>query len=113
MRQVERAGTIARRSGPAGACVSARLEKLRRERSGQSRVGLCLVLGGALGNLVDRFARGAVTDFIDFYFGSYHFHTFNLADSGITIGIVLIAWEAIFSQRSSTDRDLHPAEPPA
>jgi signal peptidase II len=76
-------------------------------------VALGLIVGGAIGNLIDRIAAGAVTDFIDFYFGSYHFHTFNLADSGITIGIVLIAWEAIFAQRGSADRDLRPAEPPA
>ncbi len=51
---------------------------------------LALVLGGAVGNLMDRIARGAVTDFVDFYFGTYHWHTFNVADSAITIGIGLM-----------------------
>lgn len=51
---------------------------------------LGLILGGAVGNLADRIASGAVTDFVDFYFGTYHWHTFNVADSAITIGIVLM-----------------------
>ncbi len=60
---------------------------------------LALVLGGAVGNLIDRISAGAVTDFIDFYFGSYHWHTFNIADSAITIGIVLIAWDSLRPRR--------------
>ena len=58
---------------------------------------LALILGGAVGNLLDRIAAGAVTDFIDVYVRSYHWHTFNVADSAITIGIVLMAldlWRA-------------------
>lgn len=55
---------------------------------------LGLVLGGAVGNLLDRIAAGAVTDFVDFYVGTYHWHTFNVADSAITIGLVLMAWDA-------------------
>ena len=58
-------------------------------------VALALVLGGAVGNLVDRIAGGAVTDFIDVYWRSYHWHTFNVADSAITIGLVLMAWDAL------------------
>jgi len=53
-------------------------------------VALALVLGGAIGNLIDRLASGGVTDFIDFYLGRYHWHTFNVADSAITIGIALM-----------------------
>jgi signal peptidase II len=56
---------------------------------------LALVLGGAVGNLVDRLAAGGVTDFIDFYIGAWHWHTFNVADSAITIGLVLMAWDAL------------------
>jgi signal peptidase II len=58
-------------------------------------VALALVLGGAIGNLADRVAGGAVTDFIDVYFRDYHWHTFNVADSAITIGLVLMAWDAL------------------
>lgn len=59
---------------------------------------LALILGGAVGNLADRIAAGGVTDFIDFYIGSYHWHTFNVADSAITVGICLMILE-IFRSR--------------
>jgi len=51
---------------------------------------LALVLGGAIGNLIDRIATGAVTDFIAVYIGSYRFPDFNVADSAISIGLGLI-----------------------
>lgn len=54
------------------------------------RVGLALVFGGALGNLWDRVMRGTVTDFLQFFFGSYEFPSFNAADSAITIGAALL-----------------------
>lgn len=53
-------------------------------------IALGLVIGGAIGNLVDRVMNGGVTDFIDFYYGTYHWHTFNIADSAITVGICLM-----------------------
>ncbi len=53
-------------------------------------VALALVMGGAVGNLLDRITRGAVTDFIDFYYGTYHWHTFNVADTAISVGIGLM-----------------------
>jgi len=53
-------------------------------------VALALVIGGAVGNLLDRIAAGAVTDFVDFYYGTYHWHTFNVADSAISVGIGLM-----------------------
>ena len=55
-----------------------------------SRVGLSLVLGGALGNFYDRVTEGAVTDFLDFYLGSYHWPSFNVADSGLTVGVAMV-----------------------
>lgn len=48
-----------------------------------------LILGGAIGNLIDRLLYGQVTDFIDFYIGTWHWPAFNIADSAITIGAVL------------------------
>ncbi len=54
------------------------------------RLGLSLILGGALGNIYDRIARGAVTDFLDFYVGAFHWPAFNAADSAITIGAALV-----------------------
>jgi signal peptidase II len=50
------------------------------------RVGLGMILGGALGNGVDRLQRGAVVDFLDFIFGHWHYWTFNIADSFILVG---------------------------
>ena len=55
--------------------------------------GLALILGGALGNLYDRLAYGYVVDFLEFYIGPYHWPSFNVADSAISIGVVLLAIE--------------------
>lgn len=58
-----------------------------------TRLALALVLAGAVGNLIDRFTRGSVVDFIDAYWRSYHWPTFNIADSAICIGIgILFLW---------------------
>ena len=54
------------------------------------RLGLALVLGGALGNLFDRVLTGTVTDFLEVYYGSYYFPAFNVADSAISIGAGLL-----------------------
>ena len=65
----------------------------RAPRSGETalmRIGFALVFGGALGNLWDRMFRGTVTDFLQFFFGSYEFPSFNAADSAITIGAALL-----------------------
>ena len=62
-------------------------------RHGSQRLfgwSLTLILGGAIGNLIDRFAHGKVTDFVLLYWQNYHFPAFNVADSAITIGAVLL-----------------------
>jgi signal peptidase II len=51
---------------------------------------LALILGGALGNVIDRVIYGHVVDFLDFYLHNYHWPAFNVADCGITIGAVLL-----------------------
>jgi signal peptidase II len=51
---------------------------------------LALILGGALGNLIDRLQHGYVVDFLDFHWGFHHFPAFNLADSAITLGAILL-----------------------
>lgn len=58
-------------------------------------LALSLVLAGALGNLIDRVVIGAVIDFLDFYALGYHWPAFNLADSAITCGAVLLIWDAL------------------
>ena len=55
-----------------------------------ARIGLALVSGGAAGNLIDRIFGGSVVDFVDFYFGTWHFWTFNVADSAITFGVIIM-----------------------
>jgi signal peptidase II len=58
-----------------------------------------LILGGAVGNLIDRTRYGAVTDFLDFYVGTYHWPAFNLADSAITVGVVMLVFESLIAGR--------------
>ncbi|GDX35515.1 hypothetical protein LBMAG18_00260 [Alphaproteobacteria bacterium] len=59
-------------------------------------IALGLVIGGAFGNTVDRVMNGAVADFLDFYLGSYHWPAFNLADSAIFIGIMVLIFDEFF-----------------
>ncbi len=60
-----------------------------------------LVIGGALGNLFDRLVHGYVIDFLDFYVGQYHWPAFNIADSAICIGAVLIVLDSFFESKKS------------
>jgi signal peptidase II len=62
-------------------------------------ISLSLIAGGALGNLWDRIAKGTVTDFLDFYVGSNHWPPFNIADSAIVVGSILIAWTILFGAK--------------
>ena len=59
------------------------------------QVALALILGGALGNLYDRLTYGYVVDFLEFYFRSYHWPSFNVADTAISVGVALLALEII------------------
>lgn len=62
---------------------------------------LTLIFGGAVGNLVDRIRFGAVVDFLDFYVGGAHWPAFNVADSAITIGAILMIWEMILNRKNN------------
>jgi len=62
-------------------------------------LSLSLVLSGAIGNLIDRIRYGEVVDFLDFHLFSYHWPAFNIADSAITIGIGLMAFELLFHDK--------------
>lgn len=79
------------------AVVSALLWKNSHSMS-TTGVGLSLILGGALGNLWDRLLAGHVVDFLDFYLGSYHWPAFNIADSAIVIGALLLVAEILFAK---------------
>ncbi len=59
--------------------------------SGIKAVALCFILGGAIGNLIDRLYLGKVVDFIDFHIGRWHWPAFNVADSCLVIGMLLFA----------------------
>ncbi len=74
---------------------------LRRNPHGQPFVAsaLALIMGGALGNVIDRVARGHVIDFIDFYWGTWHFAAFNVADSAISVGAGLMILDALLEYR--------------
>jgi signal peptidase II len=68
-------------------------------RERYARTGLALILGGAVGNLIDRIQHGYVLDFVDVYYRGIHFWAFNVADAAITLGAALVLIEVIFTGR--------------
>ena len=78
----------------AGAAMIVFFRKLAEEKAVQA-AGLSLIIGGTIGNMIDRFYLSHVTDFLSFTFGSYQFPAFNVADSAITIGVVLYAFGSL------------------
>jgi signal peptidase II len=58
-------------------------------------LGLSLIMGGALGNLVDRVLLGTVTDFVQWHVGQHYWPAFNLADSAITLGVAVLLWDSL------------------
>ncbi|MES2729181.1 MAG: signal peptidase II [Pseudomonadota bacterium] len=69
-------------------------------------IALSMIIGGALGNIVDRLRFGAVADFIDFHIGSWHYPAFNGADSFIVVGVCLIVLDTLFlSRQNKADND--------
>ena len=67
-----------------------------------SAIFLGLVVGGALGNAIDRLLHEAVVDFLDFHVAGYHWPVFNIADSAITVGVIFIIAEGLFADRKKT-----------
>lgn len=66
-----------------------------------SLIAFALLLGGSIGNLIDRIRHGAVTDFLDFYIQQYHWPAFNVADSAITTGMFLLFLSLIFFKKKT------------
>jgi signal peptidase II len=75
------------------------LRNTGREEKAQA-YGLVLIIGGALGNAIDRVAYGHVVDFLQFHYAGYAFPTFNIADSAIFCGAVLLIWESFRSEQN-------------
>ena len=76
------------------------LSRLRHERL--LGASLSLVIGGAVGNLIDRVLFGHVIDFLDVYYGQMHWPAFNVADSAITLGVILMFLDAILEQKAKS-----------
>lgn len=71
---------------------------LRREKSRWDVVALGLVLGGAVGNIIDRVRFGYVVDFLHFFWRSHHFYVFNVADAAISVGVAMLLVRALFAR---------------
>ncbi|HFA59963.1 MAG TPA: signal peptidase II [Rhodospirillales bacterium] len=87
-------------SGLAIAIVLGLLYWLRSEKRPLARFAIWLVIGGALGNVVDRLRYGMVVDFLDFYIKSYHWPAFNLADVAVVCGASALIWESFVESRA-------------
>jgi len=68
----------------------------------RARLGLVLILGGAAGNVIDRLVYGYVIDFIDVFYASWHWPTFNIADSAISVGAFLLLLDAFRGQTKAS-----------
>ncbi len=68
-------------------------------------VALGMIIGGALGNVVDRIIYGAVYDFLDFHIAGHHWPAFNLADSGVLVGALILVLDSFFAKAENTNSD--------
>jgi signal peptidase II len=82
--------------------ISVWLLALLRQHAGERLMAgaLALILGGAVGNVIDRIRIGAVTDFLHFHWQEHYFPAFNVADSCISIGVILMIWVELFGRRA-------------
>lgn len=81
--------------------ISAVLIKFIRNNRNQSEsLAYSLILGGAMGNLIDRIFRGYVVDYLDFYWRSWHWPAFNLADIAIVFGVFLFVYASLCSEKT-------------
>ncbi len=76
---------------------------LRRAENRRLAAALGLIIGGALGNLVDRLRFGAVVDFLDVHAGGYHWPAFNVADSAIVVGVAVLIIDGLFDRRKAIE----------
>ena len=85
-------------TGLAAAVVIGLTIWLRRVDRGHLAVAIGLVIGGAVGNVIDRLRFGAVADFLDFHLFGYHWYAFNIADSAIVIGVAVLLVDGLFAR---------------
>lgn len=85
----------------AAAIIAVLIYWLRRATSPFLAVAIGLIIGGAVGNVIDRLRLGAVVDFLDFHVGSLHWPAFNLADSAICIGVVAMLLDGVLLRREA------------
>ena len=83
-------------AGLAAIIAAVLLRWLWRAENGLIAAALGMVIGGAVGNVIDRFRFGAVVDFVDAHAGGWHWYVFNVADAGIVIGVGLLLIDALF-----------------
>ena len=81
---------------------------LWKEKNGHPLIkyGLALILSGAIGNLIDRLLYGKVVDFLDLMIGNFHWYIFNIADSSVTIGMILFIIHSIYIDQKKTNDEL-------
>lgn len=73
------------------------------QREKLAPLAFALILGGAIGNVIDRVAIGAVVDYLDFHTAGYHFPAFNLADSAITLGVICMLVQQVLESRHADE----------
>ncbi len=74
---------------------------VRSQRSVLPLLAAGMIVGGAVGNLIDRLVHGAVVDFLDLHLSGYHWPAFNVADCGVVIGVLLLLYDSLFGSRRS------------
>ena len=84
-------------AGTAGLCVW-----LMRAREPLVALGIGIIIGGAVGNLIDRVAYGAVVDFVHLHAGGFSWYVFNIADAAIVVGVIFLLWDAFFAKKPHT-----------
>lgn len=82
---------------------------IRRERQWPEALALALVLGGAIGNIIDRIRFGYVVDFVHLHIGQWSFYVFNVADAAISVGVVILLVRAVMGGSDTRDERVHDA----
>jgi signal peptidase II len=82
----------------AAAIVIALIVWLRRAPNPLMRLAIGMIIGGAIGNVIDRLMRGAVVDFLDFHLGNWHWYAFNIADAAICLGVIALLLDGLLAR---------------